>query len=301
MGQKNFISFKVNSISDVWEIHQSVIYDVPDIFFVKNIKASYNSLLQVANVYPEYRFDEETRKNIVIQMEQTANVIIGRIGMLSEKEKIKQLHDYLVRSVTYRDVDAPYSHEAPGALLYGIGVCEGISKAFKFLADRLNIDSIVAIGDADAGRRNDDETGHAWNIVYIEGVPYHLDITFDYSVSRENTVRYDYYLLADSQIRVDHTFDNLPRCEVLTEYYEEIGYVATSKSRLEMLVSNELQPNKELIFKVSDMMGEKKRIVDSVMKVIENVLPIKYAMGYNIIVSYNLARMIFQVKLQRGH
>ena len=49
---------------------------------------------------------------------------------MSEKERA--IHDYIVKSVVYKDVEAPYSHEAPGALLYGIGVCEGISKAFKY-------------------------------------------------------------------------------------------------------------------------------------------------------------------------
>lgn len=42
------------------------------------------------------------------------------------KEQI--IHDYLVNKVTYKDLDAPYSR----VFLFGIGVCEGISKAFKY-------------------------------------------------------------------------------------------------------------------------------------------------------------------------
>lgn len=296
---KSSISVKVDSINDVWEIQKFLLYDVPDIFFIKNVTASYNRLLGTIIVYPEYRFDKTIITNMALQMEEIAGAITKRIRMLPEKEQIRHLHDYLIRTVTYKDLKAPYSHQAPGTLLYGIGVCEGISKAFKYLADRLGIDAIVAVGDAKDENNSEPEIGHAWNIVYLNGDPFHLDITFDYSMSKKNLIRYDYYLLSDLQIEVDHTFENLPPCIISTEYYEEIGCKALNKSQLEELVRSWLTPTESLVFKMPELRGKKEEIAESVMQVVENAVPIKFTMGYNILYSYNLERMIFQVELNR--
>ncbi len=41
---------------------------------------------------------------------------------------------------------------------------------------------------------------HAWNVIRIDGKYYHLDVTFDNTLSRDDAVRYDYVNLADKQI-----------------------------------------------------------------------------------------------------
>lgn len=292
---KSSISVKVDSIKDVWEIHKFITYDVPDVFYIKNVSASHNRLLSTITVYPEYRFDRTIITNIGLKMEEIASTITKRIKMLPEKEQIRQLHDYLIRTVTYKDLNAPYSHQAPGTLLYGIGVCEGISKAFKYLTDRLGIDAIVAVGDAKDENNSGQDIGHAWNIVYLDGDSFHLDITFDYSMSKKDIIRYDYFMLSDLQIEVDHTFEKLPSSMVSTEFYE----VIRCRSQLEELIRSSLTPHHALVFKMPELKGDKEKILESVMHVVENTVPIKYAMGYNILYSYNLERMIFQVELNR--
>lgn len=297
LNQLSSIFIKVDSMDEVWDIHRAVCYDVPEVFYIKNVRATFNPIFRTAIVYPEYRFDEKTRNNILLQMEQASQMFVERIGMLSESEKVKQIHDYLVRSVTYKDLDAPYSHEAPGALLYGIGVCEGISKAFKYLSDRVHVASLVVIGNSGNEANISSASGHAWNIVYVEGCPYHLDVTFDYSVSKDRVVRYDYYLLSDSQIQVDHTYTNLPACNDSTEYYINVGCFADSKRELQKLVTRELGVGSPLVFKMPFLSGDKNEIVDVILNLVVEALPLTYAVGHNISISYNLPRMIFQVQL----
>lgn len=295
--QRSCLFIRVDNMDDIWDIHRAVCYDVPELFYIKNVRASFNNILHTATVYPEYRFNEETRRNILEQMEKTSQMLIGRISMLSESEKVKQLHDYLIRLVTYKDVEAPYSHEAPGTLLYGIGVCEGIAKAFKYLADRVHIESLVAVGKCDNDENAQEGMGHAWNVVYVDGCPYHLDVTFDYSISSNEIVRYDYYLLSDSQIQADHTYTNLPTCNNSIEYYDQVGCLVVNKKTLQRLVAKELRPGSTLVFRIPSLFGDKNEIVDVVSKSIVDAVPLPYAVGHSISLSYNMPRMIFQVQL----
>lgn len=299
---KESIRVVVKSADELEKIHHAISYDVPEIFYIKEIKASVTPALGIATIHPSYRFTEQERAAIMIRMEHTVQPLLRQIKLLSDSEKVKRIHDHLIRSVTYQDADAPYSHEAPGSIVYGIGVCEGISKAFKYIADRAGLQSLVAVGDAfesgDTFEPNE-SSGHAWNIVFIAGQPYHLDITFDQSISRHDIIRYDYYLLSDAQIKVDHVFEGLPRCDVSTEYYEEIGCCARSKKALIKLVAQKLRPGAPLVFKIPLLEGDKQQITDTVINIAVKSVPLPFAFGRNLLTSCNPQRMIFLMALEK--
>lgn len=287
-------------MDEAWLIHQSLCYDIPEVFFIKSVKGAYNPLLSTATVYPEYRFDYETCFNILRQMEKQSESFIQRIAMLSERERVKQIHDYITRNVTYRDIEAPYSHESPGVLLYGIAVCEGIAKAFKYLSDRARISSLVITGDAfDDSNQSSNSTGHAWNIVFVDSTPYHIDVTFDYSVSSGATSRYDYFLLSDSQIRKDHAFEGTPECTNDYEFYITNGHYADSKKTLQVLVKNELRFGSPLVVKTPDFLESADRIAEKLIATVIAAVPQVYGLKSSISLSYNSSRMIFQFELCR--
>jgi hypothetical protein len=58
---------------------------------------------------------------------------------------------------------------AYGALVVGRAVGEGFAMAFKAMADELGIDTRVVLGYLN-------DMIHAWNIVYLEGEAYHIDV-----------------------------------------------------------------------------------------------------------------------------
>lgn len=300
MKHTDSIMIRVSSMDEAWLIHQSLCCDVPEVFFVKSVKGSYNPLLSTATVYPEYRFDYETCFNILRQMEKRTKAFIQRIAMLSEWERVKQIHDFITRNVTYRDVEAPYSHESPGVLLYGIAVCEGIAKAFKYLSDRARINSLVITGDAfDDSNQSSNATGHAWNIVFVDSTPYHIDVTFDYSVSSGAISRYDYFLLSDSQIRKDHTFEGTPECTNDYEFYITNGHYADSKKALQVLVKNELRFGKPLVVKTPDFLESADRVTEKLIATVTAAVPLSYGLNSSISLSYNRSRMIYQFELCR--
>lgn len=135
-------------------------------------------------------------------MEARVRKLARQAEKLDEKGKELFIHDFICRSVHYDKLKKEYSHEIIGALGNGVAVCEGIAKAVKVLCDALRIWCIVALAE------NNPEKGikyrHAWNVIRIDGKYYHLDATFDNTLSKNGVLRYDYVNLSDKQIFRDH-------------------------------------------------------------------------------------------------
>ena len=127
-------------------------------------------------VIPEYRFTISQTHDTLISMSRHCRELVDKYKQCSDFQKEKAIHDYIAMTVKYKDTEAPYSHEAPGAVLYH----EGIAKAFKYLSDQLGLQSVVVFG---ASNEQGNEDGHAWNLVKVNGVFYHIDTTFDTTIS----------------------------------------------------------------------------------------------------------------------
>lgn len=128
---------------------------------------------------------------------------------MSTREKIKAVHDWLIRNVKY-DYDSflrgkvpKISHTSQGALLRGVAVCDGYSKAMKKILNRLGIPCEIVIGRCNGA-------GHAWNMVKTDGKWLYVDVTFDDPiVNGKNTNTkpyYMYFLKTARQMRKDHVW-----------------------------------------------------------------------------------------------
>lgn len=111
----------------------------------------------------------------------------------TDRAKIFLLHDWIINNVKYDD-DAwneyenstddnfntmlnfkyPYIWAAYGVMVKGSAVCEGYSKALSDLLGRVGIPSTCL---------NVETSGHAWNMVFLDGSWYHIDATWDDSTS----------------------------------------------------------------------------------------------------------------------
>ena len=130
-----------------------------------------------------------------------------------------------------------------------MGVCEGIAKSVKILCDALGIWCIIALCD------NNPEKGikyrHMWNVVRIDGNYYHLDVTFDNSLSKDDVIRYDYFNLSDSQIFKDHepVIYKLPICsDGEHTYYREKKLSWTKYEDVRKRAAQAVKKGKVLIF-----------------------------------------------------
>ena len=155
--------------------------DHPEIFWATGFRYKYYNDSPNLIFVPEYLF----KKNKIIEHQKAMTARVKKLVQpamkLSEWEKEKYVHDFICENVYYDKLKKPYSHEIIGPLGQGVGVCEGIAKAVKVLMDALGVWCVIALCG------NNPEKGikyrHTWNIVKIGGTYYHLDATFDNTLS----------------------------------------------------------------------------------------------------------------------
>ena len=105
---------------------------------------------------------------------------------LTEEEKARVLHDWLVHNTAYNLYDLTTETEdvfwTSAILLRGRGVCNSYAQVYTLLLYHAGVESRYLIGDTDGDLVQDDDGkgfNHAWNLVLIDGQWYHVDTTWD--------------------------------------------------------------------------------------------------------------------------
>ena len=155
----------------------------------------------IYNVKINYFFEVEELKRIKVETVKLVKDAVEKIGAkgLSDYEIIKAVNEYLCDTVYYppNEPYEPITHTAYGALKNGCAVCEGYACAAKLLFSSYGIESDIEVGVCMNG------SGHAWNLVKLNGQWYQLDITWnDQTKSRK-----DYFLVTDDFMKQSRTWD----------------------------------------------------------------------------------------------
>lgn len=283
------------TVSQVQKIYHFLKLDVPELFYIKNIRIRYfTEKASHCTVIPEYRFTISQTHDTLISMSRHCRELVDKYKQCSDFQKEKAIHDYIAMTVKYKDTEAPYSHEAPGAVLYQIGVCEGIAKAFKYLSDQLGLQSVVVFG---ASNEQGNEGGHAWNLVKVNGVFYHIDTTFDTTIS-SSCIRYDYFNLSDADIQSSHHWDDeLPECPKTFGIYEKMGCYFNRGRSLASFIRNASPMQKTFVFKLPRKFLDDEMIVASIKKFLQSNIQCGSQNYKQYSLSYNLKQLVFQVDL----
>ena len=132
---------------------------------------------------------------------------------MSDMQKVKLVHDYIVTNVEY---DYSYSkYSAYNALIEGSSVCQGYALLTYRMLRGLGLQTRIISGLGNSDR-------HAWNIVKIGNKYYNIDCTWDSNWSEYDTeagewkIDYHCYLLSDEDF-VNHKRDS----QFLTEEFTE--------------------------------------------------------------------------------
>ena len=226
------------TIERIGLIAQYVYNDVPSFFYVAPSMFSYIPYRGGYMFMPRYLYTEQEKemyeKRIKDGLEAFSKKYITD-GM-SDYEKEKAIHDYLVTTVVYdtNAVSDPTKtvNEAfniLGALLKRRAVCWGISCAFKLMCDWCGIKSYVIFGCPTGSTMEQDP--HAWNVVVLDGEYYHVDATWDLKDKGDVSINYDYFNIDDKLMGLSHIWDRSfhPACKALTHnyYYKNKLYVKT--------------------------------------------------------------------------
>ena len=123
--------------------------------------------------------------------------------------KVLKIHDWVVNHTRYniKNMQEMGNHQAYGALVKGSCVCMGYAEAGLVLFQAAGIETRYISGD---GTNSAGQTeAHAWNAVKVDGQWYQLDMTWDDPVTNDGSdiLRYDYFLLTDSQMGKNHVWD----------------------------------------------------------------------------------------------
>ena len=170
----------------------------------KTISFTYNDQgrfsLIIEHIYTE---EEITKINYIVDTKIKELII----DTMTNEEKVKIIHDYIIDNTTYDTLktenihdDTYKSNTAYGVLIQGYGICSGYSDAISIFLNKLNIENYKISNDT-----------HIWNLVYINGVWSHLDSTWDDPISKFNENRDTYFLISyDELVNLDdntHSFD----------------------------------------------------------------------------------------------
>ena len=166
----------------------------------------------VLSVTPGYTVSGTELEAAKTAFNAAASELLGGITLsMSEYEREKLLHDRLAERVCY-DGAGRNAHNSYGALVEGKAVCEGYAEAFQYLLHRAGIQSFIIIGTSTNPVSGMPE-GHAWNAVRIDGMYYHVDVTWD---DQKTNLFYAYFNKTTAAISEDHSIAGtvyaLPEC-----------------------------------------------------------------------------------------
>ena len=131
----------------------------------------------------------QEERQVAQKAEQVVDQLV-RPGM-SDLEKEKVLHDYLVNNTDYEiNVDGHHTADARGHFLYGRAQCDGYTEAFCLLGRLAGLEVEMISGEVYQDGRWD---GHSWNLIRLDGLWYALDVTWDDPVGDERVLRYSYF------------------------------------------------------------------------------------------------------------
>ncbi|KWU59362.1 S-layer protein [Bacillus mycoides] len=159
-----------------------------------------------------YRETKEQTEYVMKQAKAIVSSII-QVGM-DDHEKVKAIHDYVVKHVSY---DTSYkAYTAYEALANRSAVCQGYTLLTYQLLKEAGIENHFVVGTGDG-------QPHAWNLVKIDSKWYHLDTTFDDPVPDvQGRVTYSYFNLSDEQIAKNHVWNRGDYPQATTNYYDTL-------------------------------------------------------------------------------
>lgn len=182
------------------------------------------------DITDSYVNDDDTINLMLIQLHMievlsVRSIIVDEVSSLtSAYDKYKHIHDWLVLNNEYQKTN-DLSHTPVGAMVEGqTPVCEAYAEAFMIIAHYAGLDALYITGEIV-------ENGelHAWNNVFIEGLWYFVDVTWDDPIGPPpEFIGYDYFLIPNlpvSQRTIDPS--NINPTPFATSNYDVSGLTYT--------------------------------------------------------------------------
>ncbi len=158
-------------------------WTIPDTVSLRGSKIIFN--LQYFETLPQTKYVNEHIPEITRGL---------GLSSMSNYDKVKTIHDYVCKLITYTNTNEDYESTVYGALYYNKALCNSYALCMYKLCVESGVPCKYIGGKAGTGR---DADGHAWNIVALGDKWYSLDATWD-DDDDNDSVGYDYFLKGSS-------------------------------------------------------------------------------------------------------
>lgn len=121
---------------------------------------------------------------------------------MNNKDKIKIFHDHIINNTIYDINNKEASHTAYTLIMTGRSICGGYSDIMSIYLNKLGIQNYRITSE-----------NHVWNLIYLDGIWYHLDATWDDPVASDGKqyLLHNFFLISTNELlkldTVEHTFD----------------------------------------------------------------------------------------------
>lgn len=182
---------------------------------INNFVSTYNSYNRIFVNYNSIgrvniTFERIYNKQQIEAINRKIDLIIKDIinDNMSDEEKIKAIHDYIINNTKYDEERANIvksgtydtllhsSSTAYGALFNGKAICGGYTDTMALFLDKLGFKNYKISTNS-----------HIWNVVYINGTWKHLDLTWDDPVTNtgKDILEYNFFLISDEELENKNT------------------------------------------------------------------------------------------------
>ena len=182
---------------------------------INNFVSTYNSYNRIFVNYNSIgrvniTFERIYNKQQIEAINRKIDLIIKDIinDNMSDEEKIKAIHDYIINNTKYDEERANIvksgtydtllhsSNTAYGALFNGKAICGGYTDTMALFLDKLGFKNYKISTNS-----------HIWNVVYINGTWKHLDLTWDDPVTNtgKDILEYNFFLISDEELENKNT------------------------------------------------------------------------------------------------
>lgn len=213
--EKITLTTKDNAV--LQKAYEAVMADYGDLFWVSGYQYNtYTSGDQIVGLEfaPKYTVSKDQRDIYEATIDATAKEWLSGISeSASDFDKALYVFETLIERVDYNP-DSIENQNILSVFLYQSTVCQGYADAAWYLLDRLGIRSTVVTGTANG-------ESHAWNLVYLDGAYYYMDVTWgnskylDGNNDTTKRVNYAYLAMTTEEISQNHVITSsfeVPEC-----------------------------------------------------------------------------------------
>lgn len=121
---------------------------------------------------------------------------------MTTSDKIKVFHDYIINNTVYDTEAKDESYTAYNLITTGKSICGGYSDIMAIYLNNLGVKNYKITSP-----------NHVWNLVYVDGIWYHIDATWDDPITNDNKqyLIHNFYMITTEELfkldTVEHNFD----------------------------------------------------------------------------------------------